>query len=128
MNTGEHAWMVPNGEAPDYVKENPAVKGVDISGWGNPERAPILITKTVLFAGDGPGLFSSTTGAGGNTFRVLDKKTGQKLFEMKLPARETSMPMTYMHGGKQYVVVAIGDSDAGAKRHPAELIALSLGE
>jgi hypothetical protein len=29
--------------------------------------------------------------------------------------------MTYMHDGKQYVVVAIGSTD-----HPAELVALAL--
>ena len=34
---------------------------------------------------------------------------------------ETGLPMTYMAGGKQFIVVAIG-----ARNFPAELLALSL--
>ena len=54
-------------------------------------------------------------------FRALDKGTGKTLHEMKLPANETGVPMTYLAGGKQYVVVAIGNRD-----FPAELVALTL--
>ena len=57
LNTGDHVWMVPNGQAPDYVNNNPALAGIDLSGAGNPERAPLLVTKTLLFSGDGAGLF-----------------------------------------------------------------------
>jgi len=121
MNTGEHVWMVPNGQVIDSVKNNPALAGIDLSGVGNPERAPLLVTKTLLFSGDGAGLFSSGPGGGGKKFRALDKKTGKTIFEMELPANETGLPMTYMAGGKQYIVVAVG-----ARGVPAELIGLSL--
>jgi quinoprotein glucose dehydrogenase len=121
LNTGDHVWMVPNGQAPEYVRNHPALQGIDLSGAGNPERAPLLVTKTLLFAGDGAGLFSSGPNGGGNKFRALDKKTGKTLFEMELPANETGLPMTYMAGGKQFIVVAIG-----ARNFPAELIALAL--
>jgi len=121
LNTGEHAWMVPNGQAPDYVRNHAALAGIDLSGAGNPERAPLLVTKTLLFAGDGPGLFSSGPQGGGKKFRALDKKTGKTVFEMELPGNETGLPMTYMHGGKQFIVVAVG-----ARNFPAELIALAL--
>ena len=36
LNTGDHVWMVPNGQAPDYVRNHPALAGVDLSGAGNP--------------------------------------------------------------------------------------------
>jgi quinoprotein glucose dehydrogenase len=121
MNTGDHVWMVPNGQAPDYVKNHPALAGIDLSGAGNPERAPLLVTKTLLFAGDGPGLFSSGPQGGGKKFRALDKKTGKTIHEMELPANETGLPMTFMAGGRQFIVVAIG-----ARNFPAELIALAL--
>jgi quinoprotein glucose dehydrogenase len=121
MNTGDHLWMVPNGQAPDYVKNHPALAGIDLSGAGNPERAPLLVTKTLLFTGDGPGLFSSGPQGGGKKFRALDKKTGKTVHEMELPANETGLPMTFMAGGKQFIVVAIG-----ARNFPAELIALAL--
>jgi quinoprotein glucose dehydrogenase len=121
LNTGDHAWMVPNGHAPKYVVDNPAVKGVDLSGLGQPERAPLLVTKTLLFSGDGSGMFSSGPSGGGPLFRALDKATGETLHEMELPANETGIPMTYLAKGKQYIVVAIGNRD-----FPAELVALTL--
>ena len=121
MNTGEHAWMVPNGQAPDYVRNHPALTGIDLSGAGNPERAPLLVTKTLLFSGDGAGLFSSGPQGGGRKFRALDKKTGRTIHEMELPANETGLPMTYMVGGRQFIVVAIG-----ARGFPAELVGLAL--
>jgi glucose dehydrogenase len=34
---------------------------------------------------------------------------------------QNNTPMTYMHDGKQYVVVSLGSTD-----HPAELAALAL--
>jgi quinoprotein glucose dehydrogenase len=121
MNTGDHVWMVPNGNVPDYIKNSPLLAGIDLSGGGNPERAPLLVTKTLLFAGDGAGLFSSGPQGGGRKFRALDKKTGKTIFEMELPGNETGLPMTYMSGGKQYIVVAVG-----ARNFPAELVALAL--
>jgi quinoprotein glucose dehydrogenase len=121
LNTGEHAWMVPNGQAPEYVRKSPALAGVDLNGAGNPERAPLLVTKTLLFSGDGAGLFSSGPQGGGKKFRVLDKTTGQTIFEMELPANETGLPMTYMAGGRQFIVVAVGTAG-----YPAELVALAL--
>ena len=121
MNTGNHLWMVPNGQPPDYVKNHPALAGIDVSGFGNPERAPLLITRTLLFSGDGAGLFSSGPQGGGRKFRALDKKTGKTLFEMELPGNETGLPMTFMAGGKQFIVVAVG-----ARNFPAELVALAL--
>ena len=121
LNTGNHVWMVPNGQAPDYIKNSPVLAGIDLSGAGNPERAPLLVTKTLLFAGDGPGLFSSGPQGGGKKFRALDKKTGKTIFEMELPGNETGLPMTFMSGGRQFIVVAVG-----ARNFPAELVALAL--
>jgi quinoprotein glucose dehydrogenase len=43
------------------------------------------------------------------------------LAEIELPAGTTGAPMTYLHGGKQYIVVAVGGRDADP-----EWIALSL--
>ena len=47
--------------------------------------------------------------------------TGHVVWEMELPGGTTGAPMTYMIGGKQYIVVAVGWRDM-----PAELIALAL--
>ncbi len=121
LNTGDHLWMVPNGEAPDYVKEHPAMKGIDLSKAGRPSRALLMVTKTLLFGGDGNNLWASAAGAGGNTFRAYDKKTGKTIHEMQLPAMMTGVPMTYMANGRQFIVVAVGATGV-----PAELVALAL--
>ncbi len=121
MNTGDHTWMVHNGDAPDAVKNHPAMKGIDLSKVGRPERTSLLVTKTLLFSSDGAGLFNSGPGGGGKKFRALDKKTGATIYEMELPANVTGSPMTYMLDDRQYVVVA-----TGARGVPAELIALAI--
>ena len=45
--------------------------------------------------------------------RAYDKATGAPLWECMPPARPLASPMTYMHQGKQYLVVAAG---SGARR------------
>ena len=120
LNTGEHAWMTTNGDTPDYVREHPALRGLDIPPTGRPERGAPLVTKTLLFVGEGSGLYA-TFGAGGNKLRAYDKRTGEVLAELELPANQTGVPITYMHQGKQYIVVAVG-----AVGHAGELVALAL--
>jgi quinoprotein glucose dehydrogenase len=119
LNSGDKLWMIPNGQPPDSIKNNPALKGVDTSKFGNPERALLLVTKTLLFSADATGL-TPVNGSYASTFRALDKKTGDAIFEFKLPTHATGVPMTYQSKGKQYVVVAVG-----GRGEPAELVALS---
>jgi quinoprotein glucose dehydrogenase len=121
LNTGDHVWMIANGDAPQAVKENPALKGIDLSHAGKPERSPLLVTKTLLFGADGSGLFNAGPGAGGKMFRAIDKKTGAVIYELALPASTTGVPMTYMVDDRQYIVVALG-----ARGTPAELVALAI--
>ena len=122
LNRGEIAWQVPNGDAPEYVKNHPALEGIDVGRTGRPDRGGVLVTSTLLFAGEGGGMFAAF-GSGGNKFRAHDKATGEIVAEIELPANQTGLPMTYMHEGRQYIVVAVG-----ARRHPAELVALALPE
>jgi quinoprotein glucose dehydrogenase len=51
---------------------------------------------------------------------VFDKPTGKLLHAIELEGSSVAAPMTYLHGGKQYVVVATG---LGLS---SELVALSL--
>jgi quinoprotein glucose dehydrogenase len=131
LNRGEHRWMVANGDGP---RNNPAIKHLNLPPLGNPGRAAPLVTKTLLFIGDGspamanngprlpPGMPPEISpGYGGKGFKALDKATGATLWSTELPAGTTGAPMTYMHNGKQYIVVAVGDANRGA-----EWIALTL--
>jgi quinoprotein glucose dehydrogenase len=120
LNSGEHQWMVANADTPDWVKEVPALKGMDIPRTGLPDRIGMLVTKTLLFAGEGAGLYASD-GGGGNIFRSYNKATGEIISEIELPANQSGIPMTYSINGKQYIVLAVG-----AVGHPGELVALTL--
>lgn len=53
--------------------------------------------------------------------RAFDKASGELLWETDLPTNASGGLMTYMAGGRQYIVVPVG----GAER-PAELVTLSL--
>lgn len=121
LNTGAHVWMVPNGHAPDYVVNHPAMKGIDLSNAGRPSRALLMVTKSLIISTDGNNLWAPPPGAGGNLLRAIDKQTGKTIYEMALPAMATGIPMTYMVNDRQFIVVAIG-----AAGFPAELVALAL--
>jgi quinoprotein glucose dehydrogenase len=121
LNTGDHIWMAANGDTPDYIKNHPALKGIDLSNTGKPSRSLLMVTKTLLFAPEGNNLWASPAGAGGNLLRVLDKTTGKLVHQMALPAMATGIPMTYMVNDRQFIVVAVG-----AVGFPAELVALAL--
>jgi quinoprotein glucose dehydrogenase len=121
LNAGEIKWIVPNGDAPEWVKNHPALKGVNLPKTGRYEHAGILVTKTLVFAGEGSGLFAVPPGSGGPMFRAYDKLTGEVVSEFRLPANQSGVPMTYMAGGKQFIVLAV--SAVGA---PSEFVALAL--
>jgi quinoprotein glucose dehydrogenase len=121
MNSGEHKWMMANADTPDEIKNNEHLKGVTIKErTGSGDRGALLVTKTLLFAGEGAGLYGGQTG-GGRKFRAHDKATGAILSELELPAKQTGLPMTYAIDGVQYIVVPVGDTG-----HPGELVALRL--
>ncbi|MEC7846210.1 MAG: PQQ-binding-like beta-propeller repeat protein [Gemmatimonadota bacterium] len=126
LNTGDHLWMQPMGRAPLEVREHPDLQGLglDFSSMGQNGRPGVLVTETLLFMGTGGGVrggVASLFGAGGPIFRAYEKRTGEVIAEITLPANPTGSPMSYMLDGKQYIVVAAATLDT-----PAELIALTL--
>ena len=63
-------------------------------------------------------------GAYGRIFiGTLTTKTLVIAGEVAMPAKQTGSPMTYLHDGKQYIMVAVSQSGANAG---AELIAYAL--
>ena len=85
-------------------------------------RAAPLVTKTLLFVTEGSAVgLSIPPGGGGPRMRAFDKRTGEVVAEIPLPAGATGAPMTYLHDGRQYIVVAVADED-----HAPELVALAL--
>ena len=121
LNTGTEVWMVANGDGP---RNHPLLKALNLPPLGVPNRPAPLLTKTLLFLGEGSNAVSGTpqTDWGwGKKFRAYDKATGKVLWEIELPSGTTGGPMTYMLKGKQYIVVPIG-----SRSEPAEYVALAL--
>ena len=68
------------------------------------------MTKSLLFVGESSSAvdLGAVTHGYGNNFRAYDKRNGQVLTSLSLPAGTTAGPMTYAVDGKQYVIVTVG--------------------
>jgi glucose dehydrogenase len=105
MNSGEHLWMIPHGdtaqEQQDAFRNNPLLKGVNVdTNWGRSGHAALMATPTLLFAtgitaDNRPHLFG------------IDKKTGKRVGAVATPVMGQYGLMTYMHQGKQYVILPV---------------------
>ena len=127
LNAGEILWQVAHGATPDFVRDHPALQGVDIprtgrfaSAGGSSGGIGSLTTRTLVISGEG-GTFTTPSGEVGAMLRAYDKDTGDERGAVYLPAAQTGSPMTYMAGGRQFIVVAVGGSG-----DPGELVAFTL--
>jgi quinoprotein glucose dehydrogenase len=120
MNTGDIVWQVANGDTYDWIKSHPALKGVTIPKTGRADEGGIVVTKTLMFAGQGCGLFRAGSG-GSEMFYAYDKASGAVVHEMALPGGTCGNPMTYAINGKQYIAVSVG-----SRTTTAEIVALAL--
>jgi glucose dehydrogenase len=120
LDTGDILWHIAHGETPDNIRNNPALKDVAIPRTGRPGVFSVLVTKTLIIAGE-RGTFTTPSGQVGAMLRAYDKATGKDVGSVYMPAGQTGTPMTYMLNGKQYIVLAIAGPG-----FPAELIAFKL--
>ncbi len=116
MNSGDHLWWVANAPTPARIANHPLLQGVDIPDTGIPTRSGVLLTKTLLFVGEGIG-----TADAGPRMRVINKQTGEVITTLELPDNQTGLPFTYEHNGKQYLAMFVGGRSA-----PAQLVAYTL--
>lgn len=113
LTTGEHRWMITNGDTPAAIRNHPALRGVTVPRTGKNAHANLLVTRTLLLYGEGRN--------GGPEFHAVDKATGAEIAQVTLPAPTNAAPITFMHKGRQFIVVAVASADV-----PAELVALAL--
>ncbi|MFT5089842.1 MAG: quinoprotein glucose dehydrogenase [Candidatus Latescibacterota bacterium] len=128
LNTGEHLWVQATGRGP---VDHPALAHLDLPdlGWGN--RSFVMATSTLLLAAfqnpheDGGRRGWDRRGGGWidreAVLRAYDLDTGALIGEVELPDNAYGNPMTYMAGGRQYIVVPLGNNE----RAP-ELVGLAL--
>lgn len=124
MNSGEKSWSVAVGPTPDAIKNHPLLEGVDVPesggvGWSIQMIMDDLLVQTralsegmVQFIPDAP-----------LTLNARDKFTGEIVGSVPLPAPGQYGMMTYMHEGKQFIVVQIGSSRTD---FPGALVAYTL--
>jgi quinoprotein glucose dehydrogenase len=117
LNKGEILWHIANGDTPDEIRDNPALKGVNIPRTGRSGVFGVLVTKSLLICGE------RNAGKSPTMLRAYDKATGREVGAVPIPAGQTGTPMTYELNGKQYIALAIAGPG-----FPAELIAFRLPE
>ena len=120
MNRGEHVWMTPLGDG-DRIRNLPLLRDLNLPPLGGEGRGGPVLTKTLLFMGQGARRSRGGAGATKPLLRAFDKATGEVIHAFELPAAPGGTPMTYMVDGKQYIVVAVGWDDM-----PSEWVALAL--
>jgi quinoprotein glucose dehydrogenase len=107
LNTGEHLWVIPNGDAPqeqqDAIRNHPLLKGVTVDpNLGRSGLGGLMVTATMLLA---PG----QTADGAPYLFAIDKRSGKRLAKLPTAGLSRYGMMTYMHQGKQYIVVQLSN-------------------
>jgi len=120
LDRGDLVWQVPHGDTPDNVRNHPALKGLNIPKTGQQGSVGLMVTRTLVVLGD-PQVTTTPEHPRGAMLRAYDKKTGNQVGAILIPAPQSGSPMTYAVDGRQYMVVAVsGGSYSG------EYIAFSL--
>ena len=124
MNTGEKLWDLPVGQTPARIKNHPLLKGVEIPNTGGTGMSiqmvmgDLLVQTSEDLRGE-----AEVNEKGKPLLNARDKRTGQILASVELPIPGEYGMMTYMHEGKQYIVVQSGSA---RRNQPGSLVALTL--
>jgi quinoprotein glucose dehydrogenase len=122
LDRGELMWQVPHGDTPDNIRNHSALKGLNIpkTGQAGTSGVGLMVTKTLVVMGD-PQVTNPGTRPRGAMLRAYDKKTGQEVGALWMPAPQSGSPMTYRVDGRQYIVVAVSGGN-----YSGEYLAFSL--
>jgi quinoprotein glucose dehydrogenase len=120
LDHGDIQWQVPYGETPDAVRNNAALKGMDIGNTGQGGSVGLLVTKTLVILGDSQ-VTTTSQHPRGAMLRAYDKASGKEVGAIWMPAPQSGSPMSYMMDGKQYIVIAVSGGN-----YSGEYLAFSL--
>ena len=124
MNTGRRVWSLPVGQTPERIRNHPLLAGVEVPntggiGWSIQMVAGDLLVQTRSLS-QGTSQYDPDAPL---DLHARDKRTGEILASVPLPAPGQYGMMTYMHEGKQYIVVQIGSFRTD---FPGALVAYAL--
>jgi quinoprotein glucose dehydrogenase len=97
LNTGQYLWTVPLGEFEELT-----ARGIPQTGTEN-YGGPVVTAGGLLFIG----------ATADEKFRAFDTRSGEVLWETRLPAGGYATPATYEVNGRQYIVIAAGGGKMG---------------
>jgi quinoprotein glucose dehydrogenase len=120
LTRGELKWQVPHGDTPDVVRNHAKLKGMTIPKTGQGGSVGVLVTKTLVIAGD-PLVTTTPDHPRGAMMRAYDKQSGKEVGAVWMPAQVSGSPMTYRIGGRQYIVIAVSGGN-----YSGEYIAFAL--
>ena len=120
LRSGTVKWQVPHGDTPDVVRNHPKLKGLTIPKTGQGGSVGVLVTKTLVIAGD-PLVTTTPQHPRGAMMRAYDKQTGAEVGAVWMPAPVSGSPMTYRVRGRQYIVIAVSGGN-----YSGEYIAFAL--
>jgi len=111
MNSGDHLWVTPHGDAPDeqqeMIRNHPLLRGVDgvPTNPGRLGQSAMLVTPTLLLA-------SGQTSDGTPHLFAIDKQTGERVGAVEIPGRSRYGMSSWVHEGRQYVMIQLEDGVA----------------
>jgi len=114
MDSGQIRWQIPFGQVRRYGITIP-----EFMGWGSSILGGPMTTAGGL-------IFMAASMD--KKFRALNVRTGEELWQAKLPFAGIAAPMSYMVDGKQYVVIAAGGHHRVFTEEGDAMVAFTLAE
>ncbi|HEX9875239.1 MAG TPA: pyrroloquinoline quinone-dependent dehydrogenase [Gammaproteobacteria bacterium] len=112
MDSGEIQWQIPFGQVRRYGITMP-----QFFGWGTSIiGGPITTAGGLIFMG----------ASMDKKIRALDVRTGEEVWQARLPYAGMAVPMSYMADGKQYVLIAAGGNRRTFTEEGDALVAFAL--
>lgn len=126
LHAGEHAWQIPLGDGPN---NHPAIRHLNLGplgytgGFTIGKGGGILTGGLLIIAQFHDPSYDDKPNPGGAMLYAFDEETGAEVERIQLDFYPLGTPMTYLHQGRQYLVLA-GPDDKGIGR----IVAMALGE
>jgi quinoprotein glucose dehydrogenase len=126
LRQGSLRFQVPLGDGP---RDHPALAGVETGALGTFPMSGLspgwpMVTRTLVFVVVAEATdMANPRGPATGYLYAFDKETGDRLAQIELPDVPGGAPMTYVVGGRQFIVVPVGQ-----RKQKQELIAYALPE
>jgi len=125
LTRGEHAWQIPLGDGP---RNHPAIRHLKLGPLGyagassEGKGGGILTGGLFIICQFRDKTYDDEPQKPGALIHAFDQKTGEAVAQIELDTYPLGTPMTYLHRGRQYLVVSTISAQG-----KGELVALAVG-